>query len=384
MNLYIRIVSKVGRASVRLILLSLSMLACGKHGSLEHIPYSVQLKLSSAIIFDIDDSTSFESNYLQVSTLNDEEVLLTQSKHKNSIQYYSINMGTIVKELKFAKEGPARVNEIHGFALISEDSILVFDKMLPGALLVDSAGNLLDRIEVSTEMFLNHASMTRLPDIVIDHMLCMYIFPTSRAGLFDGSVRFEWTFDLQDHSAEWLDFSWPDLYRGKRWTFFHTYPSRVKGEGNFLVYSFGADPSLWVLDLQGTATSYEAKSDFFSDIVPFTGQDETRAFLETGVYGMIMYDGYRNVYYRIAGLPTKPIAPDGSAKDANYKRYSVIILNRQFEKIGETPLEPIENFLIKDWFVCQKGLCISKANYINKDIDEDKMEFNLLVLDTIQ
>jgi hypothetical protein len=92
-----------------------------------------------------------------------------------------------------------------------------------------------------------------------------------------------------------------------------------------------------------------------------------------------MYDPYRNLYYRIAGLPTNSVE-----KNASLQRYSVIILSANFEKLGEVRLEPVKEFLVKDWFVCKRGLCISTANFLNESIDENKMSFNLLVLDSLR
>jgi Domain of unknown function (DUF4221) len=337
----------------------------------------------------IDDSTSFESNYYQVVENRGVELLLIQSKHKNSIQFYSLESRQRIKELKFPREGSAPIRQIHGFSWINRDSIMVFDKWRSNGILVDSNGLLINNIVwKSDEKSFNHASMNRLPNVTLNGKIYIFEFPNislDSEQLFSNDVKFEYVYDIKTKKGEYLDFSWPEIYKGKSWGFYHTVPSNVKGKNDFLVYSFGIDHNLQVLKPDGTIETHEARSDYFDSIDPIRrNEDETVAFLKRGIYAMVMYDKYRNVYYRVAGLETKHVLPNGKPKADIHKPYSIIILDENFNKIGETVLEPLEQFLIKDWFVCREGLCISSANPLNKEIDESKMTFHVLKLDKVQ
>jgi hypothetical protein len=350
------------------------------------IEYHVKLISSGEnLVFEVDDSTSFESNYLQTTWFRGEEVLAFESKHKNSIQYYSIKQGEKINEIFLRREGTNAVNEVHGFSILAEDSVLVFDKYVAGALLVDSKGIVLNNYRFKDSRFLNHASMTRLPNVVLGKKLCMFIFPDVDARdpkLFDGKVFFEMVFDLNARTSEFIDFSWPVLYRGKTWSFYHTFPSRILA-GQHLVYSFGADENIYVVGMDGSVDRYLAKSDHFDKIEKFKPDkdDEEVFFLENGVYGMMMYDPYREVYYRVAGLPCQGRTNEGKSKSVEWKPYSIIILDKTFSKIGETRLEPVQNFLIKDWFICEKGLCVSANSHLNAKLNEDRLVFNVLTLE---
>ena len=67
---------------------------------------------------------------------------------------------------------------------------------------------------------------------------------------------------------------------------------------------------------------------------------------ETPKYWHIMYDKYRNVYYRFAEMPYK-LAPNESPHETpKGKEFSVIVLNADFEIIGETKF-PERNISIK-------------------------------------
>lgn len=255
-------------------------------------------------------------------------------------------------------------------------------------MLIDSKGKLLNYIPLSDTRALNHASMTRLPNVFIDGKICLFIFPDiakDDPSFFEGHIFFELIVDISTGENRFLPFSWPEVYKGRHWTFYHTFPSRILGKNNKLVYSFGADHRLYTVSLDGIVESRDAKSDHIKDILWLkSGADEHETFMSSGIYAMIIYDKYRDVYYRIAGLETDPLLPDGKFKSVNLKPYSILLLDSSFAKIGETILFPKESYLIKDWFVCSKGLCISTANPEKRNINEDEMQFNVLVIDTIK
>ena len=74
---------------------------------------------------------------------------------------------------------------------------------------------------------------------------------------------------------------------------------------------------------------------------------------ETPKYWHIMYNKYRNVYYRFAEMPYK-LAPNESPYDEpKGKEFSVIVLNEDFEIIGETRF-PGKKYFYKNEF-CGKG-----------------------------
>jgi hypothetical protein len=372
------------------LILILVIVSCSrKPEPIKYVSYTHKLAISNEkIVLPIDDSTSFESNYYQVIEDGGIELLAVESKHKNSIQLYSLQSKSLIKELKFPREGLGSINQIHGFSWINSDSVLIFDKWLSHGILADSSGSILDYIVwKSGEKSFNHASMNRLPNITLKNKTYIFEFPNinlDNEEMFSGDIKFEYVYDIKTKKGEYLNFTWPEIYKGNFWGFYHTFPCRVKGQADFLVYSFGIDHNLQVLMPNGTIVAHEARSDYFRSIDPIRkNENETEAFLKRGIYGMVIYDKYRNVYYRVAGLEVDYISSDGKPKSEDQKPYSIIILDENFHKIGETILEPVEQFLIKDWFVCKEGLCISNANPLNKEIDEDKMTFHVLTLENI-
>ena len=91
----------------------------------------------------------------------------------------------------------------------------------------------------------------------------------------------------------------------------------------------------------------------------------------------IIYDKYRNVYYRVAsiGLTDDEYRND---KRIKIKQTSVIILDENFNKIGET-LFPRFEYTAQIAFVSPDGLCVGK--YEKSMENEDFMYFGVLTLE---
>lgn len=351
------------------------------------IVYPYTLELEQTMSFPIDENTSYESNNLITHVEEGIEYLVVENKFSNSLQFYSIISGALAKELFLEKEGPNGINEIHGFTIICSDSIVIYDKYKASALLINSEGEVIDRLKLKEgeDNYINHASMTRLPNIFFNGKLHMYIFPRIKLNdkaFFNEQNKFEWEYDVDSKTSKFSNTTWPDLYKGKFWGFYHTFPSRIKGSGDFLVYSYGIDKNLHTVSSDGEHNQFEAKSDYINeDIQPLAlNGNMNEYFMENGIYGMIMYDQYREVYYRVAGLKTSYFGASNKPKSDFDKPYSIIILDKNFKKMGEKILRPVHNYLVKDWFICKEGLCISSSNQFNKEINEDLMQFNLLKL----
>ena len=91
-------------------------------------------------------------------------------------------------------------------------------------------------------------------------------------------------------------------------------------------------------------------------------------------YWHIMYDKYRNVYYRFAEMPYKLASNESPYDEPKGKEFSVIVLNADFEIIGETKF-PGKKYFYKKSFVGREGLYISENNLENPQFDENKLVF---------
>ena len=104
---------------------------------------------------------------------------------------------------------------------------------------------------------------------------------------------------------------------------------------------------------------------------------------ERGEYHNLMYDKYRDVYYRIVELPYELKVNESVFDDEKNREFSIIIFDKDFNIIGETKF-PGNKYLYKMSFVGRDGLYISENNLANPDFDEDKLVFACFKLEDIK
>lgn len=90
----------------------------------------------------------------------------------------------------------------------------------------------------------------------------------------------------------------------------------------------------------------------------------------------LMYDKYRKVFYRFALMPDDNIKPFSNNP---HQSFSIIILNKDYEIIGETKF-PGNTYAHHLCFVGKKGLYISENNENNPQFDENKLVFRCFTL----
>ena len=114
---------------------------------------------------------------------------------------------------------------------------------------------------------------------------------------------------------------------------------------------------------------------------PLNVQKGPQLNLELARYGDLMYDPYREVYYRFAYPKTELDDKINWMGKAVYgrKKFSVIILDKDFQIIGET-LFPEAIYNPYASFVSKEGLYISRDYQMNYDQSEDFMTFELFKL----
>ena len=99
-------------------------------------------------------------------------------------------------------------------------------------------------------------------------------------------------------------------------------------------------------------------------------------------YDNIVYDRYRDVYYRFCRMKDTKTSPKGFLDRGYYQclsDFSILILNSDLEVIGETLFEA-GVYAPKLFFVNKDGLWLSENNYQREDITDDVLKFRCLKL----
>lgn len=157
-------------------------------------------------------------------------------------------------------------------------------------------------------------------------------------------------------------------------------------DGRRFIYSFYVDEDLVVASVNHSDVKMvKAKSQYIQDATQPQKMDENgpRSNLEVARYGDVVYDPYRDVYYRFAYPRVELDTHVNWWGKSVYgrKKFSVLILNKDFEVIGETLFpESIYNSYV--FFIHKDGLYISRDYQMNYDQSEDFMNFELFALET--
>ena len=189
--------------------------------------------------------------------------------------------------------------------------------------------------------------------------------------------------DLNTGELDWASLNFPTTFNGD---YSHiqsgdsfTYDYNYKDDR--LVCSFIESDSIMVTDDLSTVKWYNAKSRFLDSMIPYINDPTEDVYdlirkEEKPKYWHLMYDKYRDVYYRFAEMPCE-LAENEDPYDEfapRAREFSVIILNKDFRIIGETKF-PGNKYFYKMSFVGRDGLFISENNLANPEFDEDKLIF---------
>ena len=106
---------------------------------------------------------------------------------------------------------------------------------------------------------------------------------------------------------------------------------------------------------------------------------------ELPIYGNIIYDKYRNVYYRVA-YPQKDYDMDENFVElwqSGRGEFSIMILDEGLNVIGETLL-PENKYRSDLMLLLEDGLYISTSHYKNTAFNEDRLEFQRFTLSAMR
>ena len=211
----------------------------------------------------------------------------------------------------------------------------------------------------------------------------------------------EYTNEIKEAKDEWDKipiFAYADLHKKKLgWTELR-YPSIFnKDEIDYILYdpeisytytgkevvvSLGQYDSIFVSSDFKHKKAYNAKSHYLPHVRPVSQNlqiDLFKTIHDRGLqphYHHLMYDKYRKVFYRFALMPDDNIKPFSNNP---HQSFSIIILNKDYEIIGETKF-PGNTYAHHLCFVGKKGLYISENNENNPQFDENKLVFRCFTL----
>ena len=371
------------------LLILVHLCSCSSSKSGEGIEYTMELKESKKITLPCDENTYFLSKSIFQFEEDGKEYLHFENSRKSlyEIITFDLEKQEVHKRIPIEPEGPNGIPAMYGSKPYPDSkNYLIFQgkafriSQMNGEGIVDrnyqlkSPGRFV-RVILSTFCY--------LPSFVRDSVLYFDQRVASKKKRNLPNYPIFAALDLNTGELDWASLNFPTTFNGD---YSHiqsgdsfTYDYNYKDDR--LVCSFIESDSIMVTDDLSTVKWYNAKSRFLDSMIPYINDPTEDVYdlirkEEKPKYWHLMYDKYRDVYYRFAEMPCE-LAENEDPYDEfapRAREFSVIILDKDFRIIGETKFL-VKKYFYKMSFVGRDGLYISENNLANPEFDEDKLVF---------
>ncbi|SDA62627.1 protein of unknown function [Algoriphagus alkaliphilus] len=332
-----------------------------------------------------DLSSNFFMLSQEVSISNDEFLVFCNPfpNDPNLIFFYNLVDSAKSFTLDFKSEGPNGVGEMSDFFFHNLDSIFVFDRYSYQMSLVDSSGHVKRKFRLKDSEGIESDENSVIPwmdnksrAIIRDRFLYIPCYPDSDPYFSSYSgENLLMKLDLISGDFDLL-LGYPTKYKsGGFWGGpEHILPSIISSlDGNNLVASFPFEDSIYSVDSESGffKSQVYVKSDIVSQVNPLPEisldrKVRTKFQLGNDYYFSISKDQYRQRYYLIAN---KRYSDDSIDKIMNREsgspnEQSLIVLNKEFQKIGEYQLP--KEFSRYGIFIYKSGVYLLNNENENK------------------
>ena len=372
-----------------LLLIFTHLCACSSSKNEEDIEYSKGLTESKKITLPIDENTYFLSKSIFQFEEDGKEYLHFENSRKGQYEIitFDLEKQDVHKRLPIAPEGPNGIPAMYGSKPFPDSKNYLISQTLAFRVTqMDGDGNVLRNYQLKSPgrfVRIILGSFCYYPSFVRDSILYFNQPVASRKKRNLDRYPIFATLDLRTGELGFAPLDFPKTFKGDyshiRSGDSFTYDYNYKE--NRLVCSFLESDSIMVTDDLTHTKWYNAKSQFLDSMIPYLNapvEDAQDLIRSKGKakYWHIMYDKYRDVYYRFAEMPCELAKDENPYDEFSHKsrEFSVIILDKDFRIIGETKF-PGNKYFIRMSFVGRDGLYISENNLGNPDFDEDKLVF---------
>jgi hypothetical protein len=344
---------------------------------------SITLKSIDTIAFPIDSVTSKTTHSVNSFEINGKVFLSFISTTSKSINVYDYATRKLIKQIKYNVRGTHSIGENSDFIghyFINLDSVLICNSQTRNLFLVNGDGIVLRVYNLAD----GESSNITKPSPIVSTDQQMFVennkaYISTEFGNTEiedqTTIKAAIILDLKTGKIE-RSFSRPAVYNIGKWglnfIMFRTSQTYNPNTKRFVV-NFAIDPFLHETDFNNVNISHYVSSKFFKNIGPidddFSEDDEKSREYEftTPWFYNIIYDSYKNLYYRTAFIPLSKI--DYQNVNIRYNRpTSIIIMNSSFKKIGEY-LVPKSKFTFYNYFVNKYGYHMMLAPNIQKSED---------------
>ncbi|AKP49914.1 DUF4221 family protein [Cyclobacterium amurskyense] len=326
--------------------------------------------------------------YVHLIESDSGQYLFYLNPNSKSLQFMNMEDGKVANEIILEYDGPNSMSRRSGIAGLENDKVwttfrphaiayfnykaeIQFKKDIPsGEVDITYVGSSFqkglhqygDKVFGMQPLFMNHHGMNK--DDIQKHSLV-------------------YSYDMVSDQTKWYDVYYAKDYwdSGKKLSNF----SWVRREDKLYIAPW-YDHEIQVFDMQKEQVTIkvEAKSDhinsfYYVNEIPGTHEEGLLNILNNDLYGIILYDKYRDCFYRFfypGFTDDEEYAIDKLWMLRNSRPFTgVMVLDKDLNIIGEHIFDKFQVHASSNVFVGEEGLYLSLNNENSPDYDEDHLRY---------
>ncbi len=302
--------------------------------------------------------------------------LITLNEETGVLNVSDFTSGEIVHRIVPKIESGKISKRFQGFYYRNKDSVFLIGYK-PFVFLINETGDLLSTFRIGSDDLYNRSKNTELAykglyvsTAMMPHFYndCLYISSVVVGDLRpDERRQVQIKLNLSNGTSSLGDLVLPDGYfNNYGGLHYYIYASTSHLSDNKIIYSFPISPDIYIHSLSSNVVyKKSAPSKYIQFIQEYDESEYSDSpsmpngeyFMRNPSFGVILYDQFRDLYYRFALLPVDKKNVDYDAKDKPTKQISIVVYDSEFRYLGETLLER-NLYWPNSAFVSKEGLNI--------------------------
>lgn len=345
------------------------------------------------LTFPLDAETRVP--YSEVSLYTDENGTdyLIFAQINTDVLIYNVSNGRLVKKIRYEKEGDNGVpGGVYGCFVKDFDHIYLYNPETTTLFVTDTTGAIRSTIAydqtslheplkgvdaggvtlIGDDIYISQGVNYAYGEKVIEESRTGAVIKTSQDAISLLPMRFPPLVTEKDiHTSAAFGANFDRRYNGSHF-----------------VYSFFFYDSIsWATPDHRTVEAFPAKSRYLNKVEVLRARSSAsfrqivKQQAEQAKYRNILYDPYREVYYRVAFLESELEETDNfiDLVRVGGKQFSILILDKDMQVIGETLFPPF-TYTPRVAFVREDGLYLCASHFMHPLFNEDELTFQRVEL----
>jgi hypothetical protein len=351
-----------------------------------------KLKMGQTVNIETPISVPFRSFTSQVIYKNDSVLLLRENRNETCIDIFDFEAHKYLRSIKLPSSGPNSTS-IYSFIYHNEDTIFCIPLFSSKVSIFNYYGDFVSKKDLPIRLKYSEPNMFRASNQRLvnysNNILSICAEPAINY-LYESDKFHSDNIMMNYHLSKdtfWASsITFPYSYLGNFYPYHDLFRTFNENTQQY-IFSFSYSHYLYLVDSLDNIDSVYIESSFLHKMPKFEEYDEPnrgKDCFQEKMYTNIIYDKYKNVYYRFLSLKgdEKYLKRIDITNEYLYRPFVVMLLDADFNLIDEMRLpEGLYNYY--DIFLDKEGLWISANNPEDEEFDENQLKFSLITFELL-